>query len=167
MRGVQGRKHFLKIIYFSAMENRANIIYLDHLVDMQTYANLCGIGNRAVQRRMREKRLIYIKIDGLHLFDTITSPPVKKLPLGFKPVSRVVSGKGVNLSDLTKLNTFAKSKKLTCDRFYKGILAGKLKAVVIAGETFVFKNDPVLAELVGSGRKPRGIPRWRQRNNIN
>lgn len=149
------------MIYFSAMENRTNIVYLDHLVDMQTYARLCGIGSRGVQRRMREKQVAYTTIDGLYLFDTGTSPPVKKLPAGFKPVSRVVNGNGINLSDLTKLNTFAKSKKLTCDRFYKGILAGKLKAVVIAGETFVFKNDPVLAELVASGRKPRGTPRWR------
>lgn len=137
------------------MENRINIIYLDHLVDMQTYARLCGIGSRGVQRRMREKQVACCTIDGLYLFDTVTSPPVKKLPAGFKPVSRAVTGNGVNLSELIKLNTFAKSKKLTCDRFYKGILAGKLKAVVIAGETFVFKNDPVLAELIAKGKKTR------------
>jgi len=132
-----------------------NIIYLDHLVDMPTYANLCGISYKGVLRRISEKRVAYTSIDGMKLIDTLVSPPVKKLPIGFKPDSRTVNGKGVALNDLVKLNKFANSKKMTCDRFYKSILAGKLKAVIISGETFIFKNDPVLAELFAKGKKTR------------
>lgn len=147
MRGVQGRKHFTENIYFYAMEKTITFISLDHLVDMQTYAKLCGINSRGVQRRIREKQLVYTDIDGLKLIDTIAAPPLKKMPWGFKAAGQV-NTEGVVLKDLISITKLSYSYGVTTNRFFKGILDGKLRAVAIAGQFFVFKNDPALIAII-------------------
>jgi len=135
------------------MEYTISITALNHLLDFATYAKLCGIDSRAVQKQVREKRVAFIIIDGLTLIDTITSPPVKRLPYRFKPENLVVNNEGINLSDLIRVSKLAKTRKMTADRFHRNILLGRMKAIMIMGEAFVFKSDPLINELLSSYSK--------------
>jgi len=129
------------------MEHNVNFISIDHLVDIAAYAKLCGIANRGVERRVREKRIVYAVVDGLKLIDTIASPPVKQLPRGFKPTAAFDS-KGVALHDLVNIVKLCRHHRITTSRFYKAILFGRLRAVYIANRFFVYKSDPAYNEVL-------------------
>jgi|GEM_PF-1703806 len=124
------------------MEYTISVTFLPHLVDMATYAKMCGIDKRGLQKRMKKKRVACVKLDGLILFDTIACPPVKKLPKGYIPPPFVINNEGINLSQLVKVSTFAQKNGITPDRFYRLALLGKLKIIMIMGEAFIDKNDP-------------------------
>lgn len=130
-----------------------SVTYIPHLVDVPTYAILCGIDVRGLQRRMKKKRVAFTTVDDLILIDTLTSPPIKKLPKSFKPAALQINSGGIILQQLVRVTRLGVKKGITPDRFYRAILLGKLKAVMIAGELFVFNNDPLVASLISNYSK--------------
>jgi hypothetical protein len=135
------------------MEYTIPISVIPHLVDMPTYARLCGIDVRAVQKRMKQKKLAFTKVDDLTLIDTLASPPIKKLPRSYKPGTLIITAEGHILQSLVRVTRLALKNGITPDRFYRAILLGKLKAVMIAGETFISKNDPLIPSLLANYSK--------------
>lgn len=129
------------------MEQTITFISLDHLLDMPTYAKLCGIDSRAVQRRIREKQVAYVIVDGAKFIDTVASPPVQKLKRGFKNEAKPDT-KGVILSDLISISKIAYDKRITTTRFYKAVLLGKLSVVYIAGQFYIHKSVPAYSEVL-------------------
>ena len=135
------------------MEYSIGITFIPNLVDYATYAKLCGINVRGVQKQVRENRIAFTIIDGLTLIDTLTSPPVKRLPRDFKPQHLTVNTAGINPNDLLRVSTLAQKNGITSDRFYRSILLGRLKTIMIMGEAFVYKSDPLLSQLLSSYSK--------------
>ena len=124
-------------------EYTIKVWYMPHLVDMKTYAKLCGINKRGLQKRMREKRVAYVVIDGLILFDTIASPPVKKLPYRYRPGPFVINNDSTDLKKLVRVSTVAQKNGITSDRFYRYALLGRLPITMIMGEAFIYNTNMI------------------------
>lgn len=134
------------------MENPVKIIFVDHLITVEEYAKRCNLKIPSAHKRIRNCGVPSIIIDGLKLVDIKTFPAVKKL-------RRNIAGKfpvevqTLRLGDLARVTKLCKEKKMAGDRVYRNILAGNIEAVFIAGEAFVYRNDPVLLKIL-SLQKP-------------
>jgi hypothetical protein len=135
------------------MEYTIPVSTIPHLVDVPTYAKLCGINVRSLQKRMKQKRVVFTVVDDLILIDTLASPPIKKVPQGYKPGAFTINTGGFILQSLVRVTRLAQKNGITPDRFYRAILLGKIKAVMIAGETFIFKSDPLIPNILANYSK--------------
>lgn len=139
------------------MESPVKITFVDHLITVEEYAKRCKLKIPSAHKRIRNCGVPSIYIDGLKLVDISTFAPVKKLRrniAGQYPVEEQT----LRLGDLARVTKLCKEKNMAGDRVYRNILAGNIEAVFIAGEAFVYRNDPVLLKIL-SLQKPELVSR--------
>ena len=118
---------------------------IPNFLPLGEYAKLCGVENRAIYNRIKNKTLAILHIHGVDLIDTIQSPPTKRGDYRNRSNLRTPSlPDDVDVKNLFWVNHFAAEHSIALNALYERIFLGYYKGVIIGGKLFVDATSVVL-----------------------
>ena len=124
-------------------------------VTVPRYAQMCRVSkNNVIYRRIRNKMMRAIKVDGIYFIDPVAYPPKRKISgLKHAPTSGQHSPRPARVNKLVSVSNFAKQQKLMPDRVLEKIVIDDAYVVIgplIFVDTEKYKETPFRVE-----RRPR------------
>lgn len=142
------------------------MLKLENMVSVKQYAELCGIQNIAVYRRIKKRIITAITIGGVQFIDVEKHPPIKRNPYRqrspghpYSTVSAVdENARTIGMALLVTAKQYARKAGVRPGSIYRKIVLKQIEAVVIGDVIFIDEEKYPPSQYVLS-RKP-ARKRW-------